>query len=129
MAFIRRLKFIMQAGVDAIVALAVTIAGKLEALLGFLLTGGVAIAALLFVVWWLLPDDWQMKYAAKYMLAYDQVIIEHKPHNCEWGSSPIGEKHCHYKAIVTLYDSRGDVIRSDNTPPTKIHVEWERVED
>ncbi len=55
--------------------------------------------------------------------------IEHKPHNCDWDSAPLGNKHCHYKSIVTLYDSVGVVIRHDNVTPTKIHVEWERIEE
>jgi hypothetical protein len=137
MDFIRRLKFILQVGVDAIVALGVTIAGKLEALLGFLFTGGVAIAGLLFVVWWLLPDDWQIKYAAEYMLLNDQVIIEHKPHNCEWASAPLGNKHCHYEKVVTVFNRDNKIIKgpaptnpapADQTP-AKVYVSWERVED
>jgi len=82
-----------------------------------------------FAAWWLLPNDWRIKYAAEYMLDTDKVVIEHKPHNCEWGSAPIGNKHCHYKPIVTFYDSVGAVIRTEDVTPTKVNVEWERIEE
>src|ERR1035438_654272 len=68
------------------------------------------IAVLAVIVWWLLPDDWRIKYAAEYMLDTDQVIIERKPHNCEWNSSPIGDKHCHYDAMIMVYNFDGRVI-------------------
>jgi len=104
---------------------------KLKAAFKTLLFALVGLTILLLVLWWFLPDDWPIKYAAEYIISTDQVMIERKPHNCDWDSAPLGNKHCHYKSIVTLYDSVGVVIRNDNVnvTPTKIHVEWERVEE
>jgi hypothetical protein len=36
---------------------------------------GIGVAA--FVAWWLLPSDWQVKYASEYMLDIDKVVLEH----------------------------------------------------
>jgi len=110
---------------------------NLGATISFILKVIFGIAVLAFVVWWLLPDDWRIKYAAEYMVDSDQVVIEHKPYNCEWGSAPLGNKHCHYESIVTVYNQDGKIIESagkaDPTPfdqkPTKVHVEWQRLDD
>jgi len=96
-----------------------------------------ALAILALITWCLLPGDWRIKYAAEYWIDIEQITIEHKPHNCDWDSAPIGSKHCHYDAIVTVYNQYGHVIegpgRDKTNPPNdqneKIHVEWERVEE
>lgn len=89
---------------------------------------------LLCVLWWLLPDDSETKYALGYWIeadrfGTDQVVIERKPHNCEWSSAPLGDKHCHYKAIVTPLDQNGKVITAAGQTPTTVHVGWERVDE
>jgi len=102
-----------------------------------LLYGLVGLAILLVVVWWFLPNDWSIKYAAQYMIDTAQVTVEHKPHNCDWDSAPIGSKHCRYEAVVTVYNKHGEVIewgnRTDPAPidqdAAKVHVGWQRVED
>lgn len=111
------------------------------------------IAVLAVVAWWLLPNDWRIKYAAEYTLDTDQVTIDRKPHDCEWDSAPIGNKHCHYAELVTVLNSEGKVIdgtgievdasgaqisydgrrtwqpRPFNQTPAKVRVVWQRVED
>jgi hypothetical protein len=87
------------------------------------------VCVVLFVLWWFLPDDWKLKYAVQYWVSTDQVVIERKPHNCEWGSAPLGDKHCHYKALVMPLDPRGEVITAPGQTPTKVHVDWERVDE
>jgi|ERR1700728_1229616 hypothetical protein len=96
------------------------------------------IAGLALVVWWLLPADWRIKYAAEYMVDTDKVVVGHKPYNCDWDSAPIGSKHCHYEAVVTVYNEYGHIIEGQGldkaNPPLdrdadKVHVDWERVED
>jgi uncharacterized membrane protein len=95
------------------------------------------IAILTVIVWWLLPNDWRIKYAAEYVLDSDHVTIEHKPYDCDWDSAPIGKKHCHYDAVVTIYNQSGNVIeesgRMNRTPldqnAAKVHIEWQRVDD
>lgn len=52
-----------------------------------------------------------------YMVAWrndtqvEKVYIERKPHDCEWSTSPIGDKHCSYDADIKK-DSNGHVFLS-----------------
>jgi hypothetical protein len=75
-------------------------------------------------VWWLLPDTWRIKYAAEYMVQTDQVEIDNRPYNCEWGSAPLGNKHCHYEKMVAEVNPA-----SGNTSAVKVHVGWQRVDE
>jgi hypothetical protein len=94
------------------------------------------VVVLAFVVWWLLPADWRIKYASEYMLDPEQVAIEHKPHDCDWDSAPLGNKHCHYEEFVTVFNRDGKIIETSfgKTDPepldqtaAKAHVEWRRI--
>jgi hypothetical protein len=71
-------------------------------------------------------------------LDVEQINIERKPYNCEWDSSPIGSKHCHYDAVVTVLNQHGNAIEGPSldkkNPPSdqdaaKVYVEWNRVEE
>ena len=130
-----------------------TVSTFLASMLKILLVIGLIIGALALAARWLLPNDWRMKYAAQYMLSNDQVTIERKPHNCDWDSAPLGNKHCHYEAAVAVYNSDGrvvdgtgaevdetgteisydgrktwQVLRANHTP-AKVTVVWQRVDD
>jgi hypothetical protein len=48
-------------------------------------------------------------YAWKYGLDSSKVTIERPPHDCEWTSAPIGEKHCHYDARVVTVRVRSEL--------------------
>lgn len=96
----------MQVGIDAIVALLVVAAHKVKIL--FII--GLVLAGIAFAVWWVLPNDWRVKYAAEYMLNNDQIFIDRKPHNCEWASAPLGDKHCHYEKVVTVFNRKNEII-------------------
>ena len=41
-------------------------------------------------------------YAWKYDVADSMVIIEMRPHDCEWKTAPLGDKNCHYEAQVRI---------------------------
>jgi len=43
-------------------------------------------------------------------------LLTPEPHNCDWMSTPLGDKHCHYEPGF-IHDNRG------------IAVEWHRVSD
>jgi hypothetical protein len=116
-----------------------------------------AIFAIFFASWkvlpWLLPGDWRTKYAIEYLVNEDQVNVERKPHDCEWDSAPLGNKHCHYEALVAVYNSDGKVIdgtdaevdpsgteisydhkktwqvRPADQKATKVTVVWQRADD
>lgn len=121
----------------------------------FLFTVVLVLSIVAFVLWWLLPDTWRIKYAAQYTVDTDHVEIEHKPYNCDWDSAPIGSKHCHYEKIVIVVNAQNQVVdgtgvkvgatnttisfddgktwetnpASDNMEAIKVHVGWQRVED
>ena len=70
---------------------------------------------------WLAPES-KFGYAAKYELPDDKVYVQSKPHDCEWGKAPIGNKYCHFeKSVITDKDSHGKV--------TAVYVNWEKVQD
>jgi hypothetical protein len=114
-------------------ALLVYVADNLKSLV----ISALAVVGLAFAAWWVLPDDWRVKYAAEYMLNNDQVFIDRKPHNCEWATAPLGDKHCHYEKVVTVFNRKNEIIAGpaptnpapEDQKPAKVFVAWERVED
>jgi hypothetical protein len=53
-------------------------------------------------------------YGFKYNVDESSVFITPRPHDCEWGSAPLGNKHCHYKAEVSGVRT---AISTDGTTP------------
>lgn len=39
-------------------------------------------------------------YALKYDVAESMVVVDKRPHNCDWNTAPLGAKHCHYEVQV-----------------------------
>ncbi len=78
-------------------------------------------------------------YAFKYKVSPNLVSIEKYPHNCEWGTAPLGDKNCHYVASVaftTLVGVRDPLLDSRVTPSMReyrearsVIVSWTKVED
>ncbi len=63
---------------------------------------------------------WQSYYATRYDVPVERVSIQPKPHDCEWGKAPLGEKYCHFERIVNhLEDKDGPYII----------VSWQRVNE
>ena len=70
---------------------------------------------------WLWPES-KFGYANKYEVREEEVYVQAKPHDCEWGKAPIGNKYCHFeKTISTEKNSQGKV--------TAVYVNWERKDD
>ena len=70
---------------------------------------------------WLAPES-KFGYAEKYEVPENKVYIETKPHDCEWGKAPLGNKYCHFeKTVHTDTDSHGKV--------TAVYVSWEKIQD
>jgi hypothetical protein len=83
-------------------------------------------------------------YAVKYGVDTSKIVIEKQPHNCEWDSAPLGNKHCHYDADVqvtkttTGADGKTPIVSldggktwMDNTShlESSAFVSWSKVED
>lgn len=113
----------------------------------------VVILAAGFLLWWLLPDTWRIKYAMRYMVDLGNITIESKPHDCDWDSAPLGSKHCHYEMIDVAMNAKGQIVDGSHVKvstdhnqisiddgetwhdaaadltSSKVHVGWRRVED
>lgn len=63
------------------------------------------------------------KLAEKYNISVDRVIIEMKPHGCDFDDAPLGNKHCHYeKDVLPMRDC-------DACPVKSVYVSWRKVEE
>lgn len=101
-----------------------------------------------FVVAYLLPDGWRIKYAMRYLVSYEHVSVEARPTKCDFFHTPIGEKSCHYeKQISTAIwetsttghpivsnDERKTWEERDPPPNVKlpteyVFVDWNKIED
>ena len=64
---------------------------------------GLYLAALLvgvyFVVAYLFPDDWRIKWSLRHFVDSNKVTIERRPTLCDWGGPPLGNKGCHYERV------------------------------
>jgi hypothetical protein len=108
---------------------------------GILLLCGLGYFAVAGIGWRLMPDDWRLRYALQYDVESSTVTIDKKPHECEWGSAPIGDKHCHYDANITTSNSRVEVVTQTSHGETvdanpsfsrkiqSIYVAWQKVEE
>ncbi len=94
---------------------------------------------------WMFPDkEWSNKW--RYSLESDLddavILIERLPHNCEFMSAPMGEKHCHYERIartVRIHQNAGVRLLSldegktwlaaDPADRARVVVQWSKVED
>jgi hypothetical protein len=63
------------------------------------------------------PKDY---YAMDFSTKASNVFVTSEPHNCEWMSAPLGDKHCHYEKNVTSWNERGEI---------KVAVMWDKIED
>ncbi len=92
-----------------------------------------------------LAPSWTYGYSLKYDVDESNVTIYLRPHNCEWGSAPLGDKHCHYNAelsrvrtgvskedgtipLVSYDDGKTWSINTDHIKPS-VFVSWARVDE
>jgi hypothetical protein len=102
-------------------------------------------------VWLVFFDGWRevwysrLGYAWAYDIPYNNVNFAKRPHDCDFMTAPLGEKHCHYSStIVASYkvdkSSTGTKICSNDLGKTwtsdcwpgqtdYLTIEWNRVED
>jgi hypothetical protein len=74
---------------------------------------------------------------------YEQVKVDHRPHNCEWSTAPLGDKNCHYVphvrsvrtsvtdksvSLVSYDDGKTSQVNTFNETPG-VYVSWEKIED
>jgi len=68
--------------------------------------------------WVFIPTSWTnaIWYGVKYEVHFNQVYTSNKPSNCDWTHSPLGDKGCYYKAVVSALNAAGDLVGGDNAP-------------
>jgi len=96
----------------------------------------------------LAPDDWKIKYCARYFVSFDNVHVNDRPTSCDWSHAPLGDKACHYEKIVTTerwdtskegkpiysYDDGktwniGTPEAGTKLPTENVFVSWQRRDD
>jgi hypothetical protein len=61
----------------------------------------------------------------QYHVSQDNIVIEPKPHGCDFDDAPLGNKHCHFEKHV-------DVERACPGPDcrvTSVYVSWRKVDE
>ena len=61
-------------------------------------------------------------YTLRYNALNKYVVVDSKPHDCDWGKAPIGNKECHFERVLTV--KQGDESTDHNT---LVSVTWEKV--
>jgi hypothetical protein len=54
--------------------------------------------------------------AKVYKVSTDQVHVDAKPKDCDFMHAPIGDKDCHYKAVVRALNGQGWLVGGDDAP-------------
>jgi hypothetical protein len=75
------------------------------------------------IVYWLTPEKTQL--AQEYKIAEDKVVVEPKPHGCDFDDAPLGNKHCHYEKSVDVER----VCPGPDCKVTGVYVSWSKVEE
>jgi hypothetical protein len=85
---------------------------------------GIAVIVIgLVIYYWFTPEVDHL--AEQYKVSKDKVIIQPKPHGCDFDDAPLGNKHCHYEKSV-------DVERTcpgPNCQAIAVYVLWRKVEE
>jgi hypothetical protein len=91
-------------------------------LLSTALMGG--LAAIFFFA--MLDSVWvnRVRYAVQYSVDMDKVLMEPKPHDCDFLKAPLGEKNCHFDKTVVPQTATNDA-----TQVTGVYVMWTKVQD
>lgn len=68
--------------------------------------GWLATVAACYIGYLVIVGAWHSKlryfiqYAPTHDVGWDQITKDKIPHDCDWLSSPLGDKNCHYDAVV-----------------------------
>jgi len=68
------------------------------------------LATLAVIGWFVMPVNSAVRYAIVYNVGRDKVFVAPRPHDCDWLSAPLGDKHCHYSPVVAKFAAGGKLI-------------------
>ena len=88
-----------------------------------LLTGLVVLLAFELITYWITPE--QERLADQYGISKKNVVVEPRPHGCDFADAPLGDKHCHYEKDVEVQR----MCPAPNCRVTSVYVTWRRVEE
>lgn len=72
-------------------------------------------------LWWEMASD-EKKYSIYYGVPRDRVVVEKEPHDCEFLTAPLGNKHCHYDKHVSK-------VKLDEPNSYAVYVTFEKIQD
>ena len=85
---------------------------------------GLVLITVCFAGWQFTMSDAD-RFSSQYNVPASAVVVEPKPHGCEFDDAPLGEKHCHFEKDV-------NVVRECEQPNCKVHavyVSWRKVSE
>lgn len=100
------------------------IADGLAGFLKIIFLGIGFVVAVYYVNYYFLQSD-SDRLANEYSVPADKVVVDKKPHGCDYNDAPLGEKHCHFEKVV-------EVDRECNQPnckPVGVYVSWRKVSE
>jgi hypothetical protein len=84
----------------------------------------IVILMLVLAYWYFIMPE-QDKLADEYQISKDKIVIESKPHGCDFDDAPLGAKHCHYEKEV-------NAIKACEQPSCRViavYVSWKKIDD
>ncbi|MGA8215604.1 MAG: hypothetical protein WB799_18545 [Candidatus Sulfotelmatobacter sp.] len=69
------------------------------------------------------PDS-AWAYALRYNTLNQYVVIDRKPHDCDWDKAPVGNKECHFEKVVNVREGDESVGHH-----ILVSVNWEKIMD
>jgi hypothetical protein len=74
------------------------------------------------IVWFVFDiGDSKWWYATDFSLSADKIVIDKKPHDCEFLTAPLGSKHCHYDKVVQKIQWS---MSTDGKTPLMSYDDW-----
>jgi hypothetical protein len=90
-----------------------------------LIVSGGAILIGFGLVWtyWVMSEKERL--AQQYRVSQDKIVVEPKPHGCDFDDAPLGNKHCHYEKQVEVQRA----CPGPDCQVTSVYVSWRKVEE
>jgi hypothetical protein len=98
-----------------------------DAIVGYIkiaFIGGGCILALYGVFYFFESDADRL--SNEYGVPAEKVLVEPKPHGCDFTDAPLGEKHCHFEKDVNVMRECGD---PQQCKALSVAVAWRKVSE
>jgi hypothetical protein len=85
--------------------------------------GFVVVSGLMLLGYWLTTE--KQRLAHQYHVSQDKIVVEPRPHGCDFDDAPLGNKHCHYEKVVDTER----VYPGAECRVTGVYESWHRVDE